>query len=192
MNQESWHLFCLVICRLQVSRALWTHTHSIERYLVAQKPSQSGQCREKGCFEGGSFQKATRSHCLEILRDPREFFLRSQKAPEILFGMTPLFGKLRAWEIDRKGKIPKLCLGEGAKGSFGPMSKGLRKVFRTTQNCFCTGAHGRFGWCKRLFGDLVLPGSKRPSAPSPKHFWEFFPFSVNFPGPQLPNTLFLS
>ena len=47
-------------------------------------------------------------------------------------------GKLQAWETDRKGKIPQKCL--GAKGLLDPGSKGLRKAFCTTQNCFCTGA----------------------------------------------------
>ena len=70
------------------------------------------------------------------------------------------------------------CLGEGAKGLLDPGSKGLRKVFCATQNCFCTGA--KWGCtCARGF---VLPGSKRPFAPSLKRFWEFA-FFGQFPRP---------
>ena len=70
-------------------------------------------------------------------------------------------------KLTEKGKV-----GEGAKGLLDPGSKGLREVFCTTQNCFCTGAKWGF----------VLPGSKRPFAPSPKHFWEFSLFG------QLPRS----
>ena len=63
-------------------------------------------------------------------------------------------------------------LGEGAKGlfdSFGPSwSKGLPRVFCTTQTLFCTGATP-FRTSAR---GLLLAGSKRPFAPSPNHFRE--------------------
>ena len=41
-----------------------------------------------------------------------------------------------------------------------------------------------FGWCKRLFGDLCSLGAKT-FCTLLNTFWNF-PFSVNFPGPQLP------
>ena len=44
-----------------------------------------------------------------------------------------------------------------------------------------------FGWCKRLFGDLCSLGPKDLLHPPLSTFGNF-PFSVNFPGPQLPNT----
>ena len=99
-----------------------------------------------------------------------------------LSSSCPMVGKLRAWEIDRKGKIPQSASRRVQKGLLHPESKGLRKVFCTTQNCFCTGAK-----CVRLqvtARGFVLPGSNRPFAPSVrrKHFWEFS-LSGQFPRP---------
>ena len=38
-----------------------------------------------------------------------------------------------------------------------------------------------FGWCKtlRLLERPLLPGPKRPFAPSPNHFWEFTIFGLS-------------
>ena len=68
-----------------------------------------------------------------------------------------------------------------------PRSKGLQKVFCTTQNCFCTGAKWGLGWCKRLFGDLCSLGPKDLLHPPLSTFGNL-PFSVNLPGPQLPKV----
>ena len=89
----------------------------------------------------------------------------------------------RGWETTGLGNWPERehsqkCLREGTKGLLEPGSKGLRKDFCTTQNCFCTGA--KWG-CTGARG-FVLPGSKRPFAPSPQHFWEFSLFG-QFPRP---------
>ena len=62
-------------------------------------------------------------------------------------------------------------LGEGAKvflTLLGPGSKGLPRVFCTTQTLFCTAATP-FRTSAR---GLLLAGSKRPFAPSPNHFRE--------------------
>ena len=65
-------------------------------------------------------------------------------------------GKLRAWETDRKGKIPQKCLGEGAKGLLDPGSKGLRKAFCTGATPFCTGAKAVLGGAKG-FSETFAP-----------------------------------
>ena len=62
-------------------------------------------------------------------------------------------------------------LGEGAEGLLtllGPGSKGLPRVFCTTQTPFCTGATP----FRTNARGLLLAGSKRPFAPSPNHFRE--------------------
>ena len=97
------------------------------------------------------------------------------------------FGKLRAWEIDRKRENSQKCLGEGAKGLLDPGSKGLRKVFCTTQNPFCTGAKEALGGAKD-FSETFAPKSPKDLLHPPlSTFGNFSLFGVNFPGPQLPN-----
>ena len=88
-------------------------------------------------------------------------------------------------KLTEKGKFPKVLRG-GCKRSFGPKEQRSPKSFCTTQNCFRTGAKWGFGWCKRLFGDLCSLGPKDLLHPPLSTFGNF-PFSVNFPGPQLPN-----
>ena len=89
--------------------------------------------------------------------------------------------------LTEKEKLTEKCLGEGAKGLLDPGSKGLRKVFCTTQNCFCTGAKWGCTGARRF----VLPWVQRPFAPSPKHFWEFSLFG-QFPRPAASQALVLS
>ena len=65
------------------------------------------------------------------------------------------------WEAAGLGNWPKRensqkCLGEGAKGLLDPGSKGLRKVFCTTQNPFCTGAKEALGGAKD-FSETFAP-----------------------------------
>ena len=48
----------------------------------------------------------------------------------------------------------------------------------------------QFWVVQKTFRRPLLPGSKRPFAPSPKHFWEFFPFrsisqARSFPRPEI-------
>ena len=83
----------------------------------------------------------------------------------------------KTWEGVDLGNCPKRenlqkWLGEGAKGRsltlLGPGSKGLPRVFCTTQTLFCTGA---IPFCTSARG-LLLAGSKRAFAPSPNHFRE--------------------
>ena len=68
---------------------------------------------------------------------------------------------VHCWEAAGLGNWPKRensqkCLGEGAKGLLDPGSKGLRKVFCTTQNPFCTGAKAVLGGAKD-FSETFAP-----------------------------------
>ena len=74
-------------------------------------------------------------------------------------------------------EISHKWLGEGAKGVLDPGSKGLPKVFCTTQTLFCTGATLFCTSARRLWH----PGSKTPFAPSPNHLWEI---SIFGPSPR--------
>ena len=130
------------------------------------------------------------SFCVAAVKEDsqfRSFLCQSQKGltkPENRTNSTKEFSEqLEGWEAVGLGNRLKRensqkCLGEGAKGPLDPGSKGLRKVFCTTQNWFCTGA--KWG-CTGAKG-FVLPESKRPFAPSPKDFWEFSLFG-QFPRP---------
>ena len=70
----------------------------------------------------------------------------------------------------------------------------MQKVFRTQGaqsllhrcNPILHRCKSSFGWCKRLFGDFCSAGPKDLLHPPLSTFGNF-PFSVNFPGPQLPN-----
>ena len=99
--------------------------------------------------------------------------------------LSPRVGKLRAWEIDRKGKIPKVLRG-GCKRSFGPREQRSPKSLLHHPKPILHRCKSGFGWCKRLFGDLCSLGPKDLLHPPLSTFGNF-PFSVNFPGPQLPN-----
>ena len=65
----------------------------------------------------------------------------------------------------------------------GPGSKGLPRVFCTTQTLFCTGATP-FRTSAR---GLLLAGSQRPFAPSPNHFRELSLFR-QFPRSAAPKS----
>ena len=66
-------------------------------------------------------------------------------------------------------------------------AKGLRKVSCTGAIPFRTGAKAVLGGAKDFFGDLCSLGPKDLLHPPLSTFGNF-PFSVNFPGPQLPNA----
>ena len=86
-------------------------------------------------------------------------------------------------------KMPKIIASHDVLGPLKPVRSASRDVIisceicgsksqrvftlgdgcRLPKNCFCTGA--KWG-CAGARG-FVLPGSKRPLAPSPKHFWRF-------------------
>ena len=85
---------------------------------------------------------------------------------------------LWTWEIAQKWKVPK-WLGEGAKvflTLLGPGSKGLPRVFCTTQTLFCTGATPFRTSARGLLLAALLTTFGN------------FHFSGNFPGLQLPNA----
>ena len=88
-------------------------------------------------------------------------------------------------KLPEKGKFPK-CLGEGAKGLLDPGSKRSLKSLLHHPKLPLHRCKMGFGWCKRLFGDLCSLGPKDLLHPPLSTFGNF-PFSVNFPGPQLPN-----
>ena len=74
-------------------------------------------------------------------------------------------------------EISQKWLGEGANGVLDPWSKGLPRVFCTTQTRFCTGATLS---CTSARG-IWRPWSKTPFAPSPNHFWEISIFGLSLP-----------
>ena len=85
------------------------------------------------------------------------------------------------WEISCSVATQRFCyrgpkpqkgpkwLAQGAKRVLGPGSKGLPRVFCTTETLFCTGATL---FCTSARG-LWHPWPKRPCAPSPNHFGHF-------------------
>ena len=89
-------------------------------------------------------------------------------------GNCPKRESLQKW----LGRVQKVFL-----TLLGPGSKGLPRLFCTTQTLFCTGATP-FRTSAR---GLLLAGSKRSFAPSPNHFRELS-LSGNFPDPQLPKA----
>ena len=74
----------------------------------------------------------------------------------------------------------------GCKRSFGPREQRSLKSLLHRCNPILHRCKSSFGWCKRLFGDLCSLGPKDLLHPPLSTFGKF-PFSVSFPGPQLPN-----
>ena len=70
----------------------------------------------------------------------------------------------------------------GCKRSFGPREQRSPKSLLHHPNPISHRCKSSFGWCKRLFGDLCSLGPDPPLST-----FGNFPFSVNFPGPWLPN-----
>ena len=81
-------------------------------------------------------------------------------------------------------EISQKWLGEGAKGVLDPGSKGLQRVFCTTQTLFCTGATLFFAPVQEDFGTL---GPKHLLHPLLAPFGKF-PFSGPLPEPWGRNT----
>ena len=100
------------------------------------------------------------------------------KSPLVLRSCGP--GKLT-----EKGKFPKVLKG-GCKRSFGPREQRPPKSLLQHPNLILHRCKSSFGWGKRLFGDLCSLAPKDLLHPPLSTFGNF-PFSVNFPGPQLPN-----
>ena len=88
-------------------------------------------------------------------------------------------------KLTEKGKFPKVLRG-GCKRSFGPREQRSPKSLLRHPNLILHRCKSSFGWCKRLFGDLCSLGPKDLLHPPLSTFGNF-PFSVNFPGLQLPN-----
>ena len=86
--------------------------------------------------------------------------------------MSAKVGKLRTWEIDRKGKIPKSAWGRVQKVFWTQGAKVSEKSFAPPKTHFAP-VQKQFWVVQKTFRRPLLPGSKRPFAPSPKHFWEF-------------------
>ena len=75
------------------------------------------------------------------------------------FLLYPLkVGKLRAWEIDRKGENSQKCLGEGAKGLLDP---GSTKPLAPAQPHFAP-VQKQFWVVQKTFRRPLLLGAKRP------------------------------
>ena len=87
-------------------------------------------------------------------------------------------------KLTEKGKFPKVLRG-GCKRSFGPREQRSPKSLLHHPKLLLHRCKMGFGWCKRLFGDLCSLGPKDLLHPPLSTFGNF-PFSVNFPGPQLP------
>ena len=81
-----------------------------------------------------------------------------------------------AWEWGSGIGNSRKWLQKGAKGLLDPESQGLSRVSCTFRNLFCTGAAP---FCTSARG-FSFAGSKRPFAPSPKHFGNFL-FSTHSP-----------
>ena len=99
-------------------------------------------------------------------------------------GGNCFLGSCGPGKFTEKGKFPKVLRG-GCKRSFGPREQRSPKSLLHHPKLLLHQCQMRFGWCKRLFGDLCSLGPKDLLHPPPRTFGNF-PFSVNFPGPQLP------
>ena len=98
-------------------------------------------------------------------------------------GKTDFFKELRCkperlGEGSKIGKFPKVVR-RGCTRSFEPRE---RKTSCTGAAWGCTGAKQGRTWCKRLLGDFLRRGFKRPFAPSPYRLAGIFLFSTPLPG----------
>ena len=88
-------------------------------------------------------------------------------------------------KLTEKGKVPKVLRG-GCKRSFGPREQRSPKSLLHHPKLLLHRCKMGLHRCKRLFGDLCSLGPKDLLHP-PLSTFGTFPFSVSFPGPQLPN-----
>ena len=100
---------------------------------------------------------------------------------------TNNLGSCGPGKLTEKGKFPEVLRG-GCKRSFGSREQGSPKSLLHHPKLLLHRCKMGFGWCKRLFGDLCSLGPKDLLHPPLSTFGNF-PFSVNFPGPQLPKLL---
>ena len=98
-------------------------------------------------------------------------------------GVGPLqLGSCGPGKLTEKGKFPKVLRG-GCKRSFGPREqRSPKSLLHHPKPIFAPVAKAVVGLVQKTFRRPLLPGSKRPFAPSPKHFWEF-PLFGQFPRP---------
>ena len=100
--------------------------------------------------------------------------------------LTFKLGSCGPGKLTEKGEFPKVLRG-GCKRSFGPREQRSPKGLLHRCNPILHRCKSSFGgWCKRPFGDLCSLGPKDLLHPPLSTFGNS-PFSVNFPGPQLPN-----
>ena len=90
----------------------------------------------------------------------------------------------KTWEIVRDGKISESRYRRVQKVFCTQGQKLFQESFAPPTSLFCASATPLRTSARGFF----LAGCKTPVAPSPNHFWEFFLFSGNFPGPWLPKT----
>ena len=94
-------------------------------------------------------------------------------------GQYSSLGKLRAWEIDRKGKLPKSASGRVQKVFWTQGVKVSEKSFAPPKTAFAPVQNGvapvQEALCSLGPKDLLHP---------PRSTFGNLPFSVNFPGPQ--------
>ena len=92
-------------------------------------------------------------------------------------------GKLQAWETDRKGQIPKNASGRVHKVFWTQGAKVSEKSFAPPETAFAPVQNGvapvQEALCSLGPTDLLHP---------PRSTFGNFPFSVSFPGPQLPRA----
>ena len=93
-----------------------------------------------------------------------------------LYGFVAVFppriGKLRAWEIDRKGKFPKVLRGR-CKRFFGPREQRSPKSLLRQPKLLLHRCEMGLHRCKRLFGDLCSLGPKNLLHPPLSTFGNF-------------------
>ena len=87
-------------------------------------------------------------------------------------------------KMTEKGKFSKVLRGGSAKGL---LDRGSTKPLAPVQPHFAL-VQKQLWVVQKTFRRPLLPGSKRPIAPSPKHFWEFSLFG-QFPRPTASQNL---
>ena len=111
-----------------------------------------------------------------INRTPGEFINRG------LFVKFEGLGSCGPGKLTEKGKFPKVLRG-GRKRSFGPREqRSPKSLLHHPKPRFAPCKMGVLGGAKDFSETFAPWGSKRPLAPSPKHFWEF-PFFGQCPRP---------